>query len=522
MNGSRNLANYNWLDVKTVLSTCDGVFIPLGSTEQHGYHLPLNTDTLICESVVRRVCELTNSYYVPAIPYTQTWSSSDYAGTVHIAEPTIIDYVIDVVASLEKCNPKKIILYSFHQGNVHVIKQVLRYFYKKHANIFYVQTNDLLGKCKDIVQNIRCGVWHASEIETSLMLYLHADSVNKAHYINFDPDTVPRNAEVKWNEFNIFGSYGNLHNSSKEKGEQIFTVIVEDLVKQVGELCIRAQKIDIRLFATDLDDTLLNTKKELSDDTKSAIRTLHDTAKICFVSGRYEKMMMPYIDSVQACDYSISCNGAFIRNCATEEIVYKKTVEPNAAKEIVSLIDGEGYMYVIYTESCIYYKQNLLKTKEKIRYVQDYYQNNKNETVKAVELVRDLSFIDYDAILKIAVYEINDMDGLIKKLPNESICFEQTGDRLLCIFGAGVNKGNAVRVLQNILHCAPSQTMVCGDYINDLSMFAFADYKVAVANALPEVLAKANSIAASNDEDGIAKIINEKLLSTSAVKKHNE
>ena len=314
MNGGRNLANFNWLDVKTVLGTCDGVFIPLGSTEQHGYHLPLNTDTLICERVVQRVCELKNLYYVPIIPYTQTSSSSDYSGTIHIAENKIIDYVIDVVASLEKCNPKKIIIYSFHQGNVHVIKQVLRYFYKKHANIFYVQTNDLLGKCKDIVRNIRCGVWHASEIETSLMLYLHTDSVNKAHYIDFDPDTVPRNTETKWNEFNVFGSYGNLHDSSKEKGEQIFNIIVEDLLKQLDGLYASEQKIDIRLFATDLDGTLLNTAKELSEDTKSALRTLHDTAKICFVSGRYEKMMMPYIDSVQICDYSISCNGAFIRD----------------------------------------------------------------------------------------------------------------------------------------------------------------------------------------------------------------
>lgn len=518
MNGGRNLANFNWLDVKTVLGTCDGVFIPLGSTEQHGYHLPLNTDTLICERVVQRVCELKNLYYVPIIPYTQTWSSSDYSGTIHIAENKIIDYVIDVVASLEKCNPKKIIIYSFHQGNVHVIKQVLRYFYKKHANIFYVQTNDLLGKCKDIVRNIRCGVWHASEIETSLMLYLHTDSVNKAHYIDFDPDTVPHNTETKWNEFNVFGSYGNLHDSSKEKGEQIFSIIIEDLLKQLDGLYASEQKIDIRLFATDLDGTLLNTAKELSEDTKSALRTLHDTAKICFVSGRYEKMMMPYIDSVQICDYSISCNGAFIRNCTTNEIVYKKTVEAQAAKKIVSMIDGEGYMYVIYTENRIYYKQNLLKAKEKIRYAQEYYQKNKNETIEAVEIVRDISSIEYDAILKIAVYEINDIDGLVKRLPNASVCFEQTGDRLLCIFAADVSKGNAVRVLQSILHCPQKQTMVCGDYINDLSMFAFADYKVAVANALPEVLAKANSIVASNDENGIANIINEKLIQRSIEK----
>ena len=88
----------------------------------------------------------------------------------------------------------------------------------------------------------------------------------------------------------------------------------------------------------------------------------------------------------------------------------------------------------------------------------------------------------------------------------------------MCIFAADVSKGNAVRVLQSILHCPQKQTMVCGDYINDLSMFAFADYKVAVANALPEVLAKASSIVASNDENGIADIINEKLIQRSIAK----
>ena len=508
---NRNLSNYNWLAAKVILGTCEGVLIPLGSTEQHGCHLPLSTDTVICEAVVKCICESKNLYYIPIIPYTQTWSSSDYSGTIHITENKIVDYVIDVVISLIKCNPKRIFLYSFHQGNTQVIKSILRYFYEKYDNLFYVYTNDLLAKCEDFVEKIKCGIWHASEIETSLLLYLNANLVNTDRYINFDPDELPPNREVKWKEFNIFGSYGNLKNSSKEKGERIFSIILEDLSKQIDELPIQKQKIDVHLFATDLDNTILDSHEELLVNTQLMLSKLHDKTRICFVSGRYEKMIEKYIDSVRLCDYVVSCNGAFIRDCATGEIVYKKTMNQQLAKEVISIIDRDGYLYVVYTESCIYYKQNLLKAKEKINQVQEFYQKSKNQTIKAVEISQDISIIDYDEILKIVIYEKDNIQVVVKKISNDLIRFEQTGKGLLSLFSAEVSKGDAIKFLQDILNCTKKQTMVCGDYINDLSMFDVADYRVAVANAHPEVLAKANIIVASNDEEGIAKFIKEEL-----------
>ena len=91
--GTRDISTLNWLDAKRALTLSEAVIVPLGSTEQHGFCLPLDTDTAICMRACEDLCKKYNLYYYPIIPFGQTWSSSGHAGTVRRiagAHPSVV------------------------------------------------------------------------------------------------------------------------------------------------------------------------------------------------------------------------------------------------------------------------------------------------------------------------------------------------------------------------------------------------------------------------------------------------
>jgi hydroxymethylpyrimidine pyrophosphatase-like HAD family hydrolase len=71
----------------------------------------------------------------------------------------------------------------------------------------------------------------------------------------------------------------------------------------------------------------------------------------------------------------------------------------------------------------------------------------------------------------------------------------------------GVDKAVAVRAIQDRLDITPAQTMVFGDYLNDLAMLGTADWSYAMANAHPDILAAARFVAPSNEENGVVRTV---------------
>ena len=142
-----DLSQMTYIEAKKKILLCDAIIVPLGSVEQHGYVLPLNTDNIICMHITNDLCERFNLAHLPLVPFGQTWSSSNFPGTISITPTNIQNYICDIALSLEKAGAKKIIFYSFHNGNQEVIKQCARSLYEQYNNIYYINSNNMKRIC---------------------------------------------------------------------------------------------------------------------------------------------------------------------------------------------------------------------------------------------------------------------------------------------------------------------------------------------------------------------------------------
>jgi len=126
-----------------------------------------------------------------------------------------------------------------------------------------------------------------------------------------------------------------------------------------------------------------------------------------------------------------------------------------------------------------------------------------------LEQVPDLLAVD-DEVLKVAVYDFGSAeDGAGPLLapfdPADRVVV--SGRHWVDVMARAVDKGAALRVVQDVLGVTPEQTMAFGDYLNDLGMLAVADWSYAMANGHPDVLAAARFVAPGNDEDGVVRTL---------------
>jgi len=126
-----------------------------------------------------------------------------------------------------------------------------------------------------------------------------------------------------------------------------------------------------------------------------------------------------------------------------------------------------------------------------------------------LEVVKDLSLVT-DRVLKLAVF---DFDGAQDLAAGPLAALARThqvvvsGQHWVDVMARGVDKGGAVRQLQQAVGATPAQTVAFGDYLNDLQMLEAADWSFAVANAHPDVAARVRWLAPANTDDGVVAVL---------------
>ncbi|XVX21011.1 Cof-type HAD-IIB family hydrolase [Actinomycetota bacterium] len=126
-----------------------------------------------------------------------------------------------------------------------------------------------------------------------------------------------------------------------------------------------------------------------------------------------------------------------------------------------------------------------------------------------LEIVDDLTTVT-DDVLKVAIYDFADSAAAVEEVYADLRADHQvvlSGRHWVDIMDARANKGVGVRAIQQRLGITPAQTVVFGDYLNDLEMLEAGDLSFAMANAHPQVLERARYAAPANTEDGVAAIL---------------
>ena len=219
-----------------------GVIVVCGSCEQHGHHLPLDTDNIIGEELALRIAEKTGMLVMPPVNYGQVWSAKGFPGTISLPASTLKLILRDIVCSLESQGVRNIVLMTGHNGNMSILKDLARELMDEFGwrNIWYFPMSMSKEVAGYIKTPIPMNVAHAGEIETAMMLYLRPELVDLSKATREFPKAPEEFAyrPMHWNEVMETGSFGDGGAATLELGK----ALIESAVDTTAELINRLLK----------------------------------------------------------------------------------------------------------------------------------------------------------------------------------------------------------------------------------------------------------------------------------------
>jgi len=251
-----------------------------------------------------------------------------------------------------------------------------------------------------------------------------------------------------------------------------------------------------------MDGTLLNSAHEVSGRFLEIFQELKER-DILFVaaSGRQYQSIVDKLVSIKDDILVIAENGGIAMQNGTELV--STPLDQTAKNKVLAILDPVENIYtVLCGKNKAYILGDSPEFEEKL---QEYYSE--------YTVLDDLKAFEGE-IFKIAVYHFESSEKYIypslKHLDGD-LQVKVSGENWVDISSLDANKGYALQKLQELYGITPAETMVFGDYNNDLEMLAMADFSFAMDNAHPNVKEAANYATSSNDDFGVERIL-EKLL----------
>lgn len=268
-------------------------------------------------------------------------------------------------------------------------------------------------------------------------------------------------------------------------------------------------KQDIKVIAMDLDGTALNHQKQLTERTRTAIQNAAKSGiQIVVATGRTFSSLAPEVLAMPEITCAITSNGAVVNRIPDGAVLLHNYPNPETVSEIAGMIQGEKIDTEVCTGGQAYIGQS---------YYDRVLEGKTNRDVQYVKTTRHPVPDIYQFLLehRVAIENIN----LNFKTLEEKQQWQQRFQKLpgvtptssflfnVELGGATTSKAHALQALLDEWQMTSQQVMAFGDSENDLGMIQLAGIGVAMANGMEEVRQAADILAESNDEDGVAKII---------------
>jgi len=259
-----------------------------------------------------------------------------------------------------------------------------------------------------------------------------------------------------------------------------------------------------KILVLDIDGTLNNSQKEITQKTKKSIIEAQESGVIIAIaSGRPTCGITHIVHELELekfGGYVLSYNGGRITNCKTGEIVFEKLISSEHIAEIYDLSEELGVNIMTYsgdnvfTEFCDEYVMIEHQiTNVKIQIVEDF----KAEIDFSVP--KFIMTGDGETLAKIEPFVRDKLSDRFTVFRSEPFFLE--------IMPNNIDKAYSLGKLLEHLNISKAELIACGDGFNDVSMVDFAGLGVAMANAQPQVKEVAQFITLSNDDDGISYVI---------------
>lgn len=262
----------------------------------------------------------------------------------------------------------------------------------------------------------------------------------------------------------------------------------------------------VKLVVSDMDGTLLNSKGEVSNQFFKLFRKLQKKGIVfCAASGRQHNSIVSKLNAIKNQIYVIAENGGVAKK--GDKVLLSNFLKPEKVINLIPILRKiEGSNMVLCCDGAAFIES---KDKRFINLFQEYYHS--------FQQVDDLMEIAKTTpVFKIAVYHFTSSEEFIYpvvKYLNDEVLLKISGKNWLDISDEKANKGNALRQVQKLLNITKAETMVFGDYHNDIEMMQEADFSFAMKNAHEDIKALAKYATESNDNFGVERVL-EKLINS--------
>ena len=264
----------------------------------------------------------------------------------------------------------------------------------------------------------------------------------------------------------------------------------------------------VKLLALDLDGTLLNSQKELTPRTCDALYTAAEAGvEIVPTTGRFFTGMPEVVQKLPFLHYAITINGAQVYDIRKEKAVSAAEIPLETALQVLEYLDGFPVIYDCYQDNWGWMTRSMQENAAAFVPF-DYALRMVRSLRTPVEELKAYLRGQNRGVQKLQLFTPDDaLRGRLLKDLTEQFDSLSVSTSMPCnieINDAHANKGEAIASLVAYLGLPMAATMAIGDGLNDTSMIKMAGRGVAMANACPEILAIADEVTASCDEDGAA------------------
>lgn len=264
------------------------------------------------------------------------------------------------------------------------------------------------------------------------------------------------------------------------------------------------------ILVLDIDGTLTNSRKEISEKTLEAILKIQERGhKVVLASGRPTPGILPLAYKLRLPEYGgyiLSFNGAKIINCKTNEIIFQKVLPREIIPELHAAAMKNQVGIITYKDNCIITDMETDEFMEKEALING---------ISIKKVGNFPAYIDFDVnkcLMTGPGSRLEQVEVIMREEFGSRISVYRSEPFFLELMPQNIDKAYSLGKLLEFLGLSKEQMISCGDGYNDLSMIQYAGMGVAMANAQEVVKKAADYITLSNDEDGVAHVIREFML----------
>jgi creatinine amidohydrolase len=258
----RDWSEIDWTDIDAATAARWIAVLPLAATEQHGPHLPLETDVMIGEAYLARVRELLpDTSPVTFLPIQRIGISTehvDFRGTLTLSTETALREWTALGASVARAGVRKLVMVTSHGGNSAAMTSVAQDLRAYHGMLAVTTSWSRFGVPEGLFpeQELRHGI-HGGAVETSIMLAQYSEHVRRDAIADFRSSSIAMEQQFRWlstqrpapfawqaQDLNESGAVGNATLATQAKGEQL----IDHGARRFIELLDDVDKFDVNGF----------------------------------------------------------------------------------------------------------------------------------------------------------------------------------------------------------------------------------------------------------------------------------